>query len=502
MECQTPAYDRLVQAFTRLHHLKHLQSMAEWDQAAMMPPGGNEARSAALTELAGVLHRLRTDGALAHCLQAADDEPLAPAQRANLREMKREWARAHALPEALVARRTLVASRCEHAWRQQRPANDWAGFAANLRQVVATVREEAQHLAEHSGLGLYDAMLDQYEPGMTTAALDRAFGAMRGWLPGLIQQVSQRQAAEPPLQVPLGPFPVSAQKALCEQVMQWLGFDFQGGRLDVSTHPFSGGVPEDVRLTTRFDEQDLLVGLMSTVHETGHGRYEQNLPREWLSQPLGLARSMGIHESQSLAFEMQLGGHPAFARRLSPLLQARFGPQSAFEPAALQRWLTRVQPGLIRVEADEVTYPAHVLLRYDIERALIEGEVEVDDIPALWDAGMASLLGLDTRGNFRDGPMQDVHWAVGLFGYFPCYSLGAMYAAQWLATLRREQPDLDATLMAGDFSQVLEWLRSRIWQQGSRWTTDELALQASGEVLNPEHFHRHLRARYLGEVPR
>jgi carboxypeptidase Taq len=280
--------------------------------------------------------------------------------------------------------------------------------------------------------------------------------------------------------------------------MRLLGFDFDAGRLDVSTHPFCGGVPEDVRLTTRFAEHDFLGSLMGTIHETGHGRYEQNLPRELLGQPVAQARSMAIHESQSLAFEMQLASHPGFARLLAPLVVEAFGGQPAFEPENLHRLMTRVQPGLIRVDADEVTYPAHVVLRYEIERPLIEGEIEADDVAALWDEKMRELLGLDTRGNLRDGAMQDVHWPAGIFGYFPCYSLGAMYAAQWFAAMRREMPDLDERIGRGELQPVFDWLRERIWSQASRWPTDELATRASGEPLNPAHYRAHLEARYLG----
>jgi carboxypeptidase Taq len=280
--------------------------------------------------------------------------------------------------------------------------------------------------------------------------------------------------------------------------MAMLGFDFEAGRLDVSTHPFCGGVPEDVRMTTRFSEDDFLGSLMGTVHETGHGRYEQNLPRDWLGQPVAEARSMALHESQSLAFEMQLGSHAGFVQQLAPLVAQAFGPQPAFEPHNLHRLLTRVKPGLIRVDADEVTYPAHVILRYEIERPLIEGEIEAEDLPALWDAKMMELLGIDTRGNFKDGPLQDVHWPEGLFGYFPCYSLGAMYAAQWFAAMRRAMPDLDQRIGAGDLAPLFDWLRLNVWSQASRWTTDELAVRASGEVLNPAWFKAHLEARYLG----
>jgi carboxypeptidase Taq len=241
---------------------------------------------------------------------------------------------------------------------------------------------------------------------------------------------------------------------------------------------------------------------MGTIHETGHGRYEQNLPRELLGQPVARARSMAIHESQSLSFEMQLGRSAGFIARVAPLLAARFGAQPAFEAGNLQRLLTRVEPGFIRVDADELTYPAHVILRFGIEKRLIEGEIEVEDIPQLWDEGMATLLDVDTHGNFRDGCMQDVHWSAGLIGYFPCYTLGAMYAAQWFAAIRRATPDLEACVAAGDFAPAFDWLRSNIWQQASRWETTELATRATGETLNPLHFRRHLEARYLGAPSR
>lgn len=493
----TPAYDALASTYTRMHHLGHLQAIAGWDQAANMPPKGNGARAAALAEMSALLHRMRIDPALGRRIVDAEQEPLSDLQRANLREIRRGWAAATALPEALVQRRSLATSRCEHAWRQQRPANDWVGFVENFRDVLAVGREQATLLAERSGTSRYEALMDQYEPGLSCAMVDRVFGDVRQWLPGLIQRVTERQSRQPLIE-PVGPFTQATQRALCDRVMRLLGFDFDAGRLDVSAHPFCGGVPEDVRMTTRFRDDEFLGSLMGTVHETGHGRYEQNLPRDLLGQPVAEARSMAIHESQSLSFEMQLGCHPGFVARLAPLIADAFGPQPAFAPANLQRLLTRVKPGLIRVDADEVTYAAHIILRYEIERPLIEGEIEPEDVPALWDAKMQELLGVDTRGNFKDGALQDVHWPEGLFGYFPCYSLGAMYAAQWFATMRRTLPDLDGCIARGELTPVFDWLRDQIWTQASRWTTDELALRASGEVLNPAHFKAHLEARYLG----
>ncbi len=490
------AYSRLAEHWTRLHRLGHLQSIAGWDSAAMMPPKGQQARADAMAEMDALLHRLQTEPQLGGWIDAAEGESLSDWQRANLREIKREWQSANALPETLVQAQSLAGARCEHAWRSQRHANDWQGFLENFRSVLRLAREEAQRRADVTGLAPYDALLDKYEPGTTGAVVDRLFDEVQEWLPALVRRVRERQAGVP-VTVPAGPFPKDAQRALSLDVMRLLGFDFDAGRLDESSHPFSGGVPEDVRLTTRYREDNFVQSLMGTIHETGHARYEQGLPRDWIEQPVAQARSMALHESQSLSFEMQLALTPGFVSLLAPRLVQHFGAQPAFEPEALQRLLTRVEPGLIRVDADELTYPAHVILRYRIERALIEGDAQADDIPALWDEAMRTLLDIDTRGNFKDGCLQDSHWSDGAFGYFPCYTLGAMYAAQWFAAIRREHADLDQRITRADLAPVFDWLRGRIWSQGSLYTTDELARRASGEALSTVHYRRHLEARYL-----
>ena len=490
------AYQELAHHWTRLHRFGHLYSMAGWDRAAMMPTKGSEARAEALAEMDSLLHSLRTEPRLAELLAQAEQDSLDDVSRSNLREIRRDWKSSNALPPALVEAQSLATSRCEHAWQTQRPAEDWAGFLGNFREVLRLAREEAKYLADASGLTPYDALLDKFEPGTTSSEVDRVFGDLQTWLPGLVRAVRDKQSREPVTE-PRGPFPKAAQRALSLDVMAVLGFDFDAGRLDESAHPFSGGVPEDTRLTTRYRDEDFVRSLMGTIHETGHARYEQNLPRELLGQPVARARSAAIHESQSLSFEMQLARNAPFVGLIAPLLGKHFGTQPAFESDNLLRLLTRVAPGFIRVDADELTYPAHVILRYGIEKRLIEGEIEAEDVPTLWDEGMASLIGIDTRGNFNNGCMQDVHWGAGLFGYFPCYTLGAMYAAQWFAAIRRGTPDLDDRVARGDLAPVFDWLRANIWQQASRWPTAELAVRASGETLNPVHFRRHLETRYL-----
>lgn len=490
------SYQQLEHHQRQLHRLQHLQAICGWDQAAMMPPGGNEARAEAMAELDVLIHQKCTAPALAEWIDNAHASTLTTEQQANLREMTRQWQNASLIPATLVEAQSLAASKCEHAWRTQRKHNDWTGFAPNLTQVVSLAREVAQIRADALDLSPYDALLALYEPGMSTTALDSIFGDLQTWLPGLIHSVTEHQKTRPVLQAQ-PPFPIEQQKQLGLAVMQLLGFDFDHGRLDVSTHPFCGGVPTDVRITTRYDEQDFMRSLMGVIHETGHARYEQNLPHAWRGQPVCNGRSMGIHESQSLFFEMQLARHPTFLSLLTPLIEKHFGHQPAFHADNLQRLYTRVKPDFIRVDADEVTYPAHIILRYDIERALIEGQIEVNDIPELWDQKMQQWLGLSTAGNFRNGCMQDIHWTGGSFGYFPSYTLGAMYAAQFRHALEQQCGDLGKLIASHQLSTVFSWLDTHLWRQGCLLEVDTLVTQATGETLNPLWFRKHLEARYL-----
>lgn len=489
-------YHQLTRTFQRLSRFSHLSAIAGWDMFAMMPPGGSAARGAALAELGVLQHQILTDKKVGEWLQNALQEELNDVEQANLREMTRQYQQAALLPESLVEAKSLAGSRCEHAWRSQRPANDWQGFAENLREVVKLSREEAQIRAAAKGGSRYDALLDIFEPDMTSARLDVLFADLKSWLPSLLEKAVEKQA-QTPLIEPQGPFPITDQRELGLEAMRVLGFDFDGGRLDISAHPFCGGVPEDVRITTRYNENDLLSALFGVIHETGHARYEQNLPRNWLDQPIALARSTAIHESQSLFFEMQLGRSDAFLQRLLPTVRQYFGEQPAFSRENFIAWNQRVKPGFIRVDADEVSYPAHVILRYEIERALIDGDIEVDDIPALWDEKMQHWLGLTTKDDYRNGCMQDIHWTDGGFGYFPSYTLGAMYAAQLFHAARRALPSLERDIANGDFTALFDWLRQNIWQHGSRFTTAQLVINATGEDLNPHYFRKHLEMRYL-----
>ncbi|WP_278809857.1 carboxypeptidase M32 [Obesumbacterium proteus] len=493
----TNAYQHLRDTFTRLSRFSHLSAITGWDMQTQMPAGGSQARAEALAELSVLMHQTLTAPQVADWIEQAKSEDLNPEQQANLAEIARRYEQAVILPEKFVSAKSLAGMQCEHAWRTQRPNNDWDGFVKNFAPVVELSREEAQIRAEKTNVSRYDALLDLYEPGMTSARLDTIFADVKSWLPDLLKNIVEKQKTESTLAAQ-GPFAIDKQRALGIEIMQVLGFDFNHGRLDVSAHPFCGGVPEDVRITTRYTEDDFLSALLGIVHETGHARYEQNLPKQWAGQPIGEARSTAIHESQSLFFEMQLARSEPFLEFLRPYVQKAFGDQPAFEQSNFLRMNQRVEAGFIRIDADEVSYPAHVILRYEIERALIEGEIEVQHIPDLWNEKMHSYLGLNTQGNFRDGCMQDIHWTDGAFGYFPTYTLGAMYAAQLFASAKNALQDLDQQILRGDLSALSGWLRQNIWQHGSRFDTDTLIQNASGETLNPSFFRRHLEQRYLG----
>jgi len=491
------AYQALTERFQRLSRLDHLAAIAGWDMQTMMPSGGSDARGEALAELSVMHHEILVQDSTAELIAQAQQESLESDQQANLNEMIRYYTDAALLPKELVEAKALAGSRCEQAWRQQRTENDWQGFQKNLIPVVELSRQEAQLRAQAQGSTPYDALLNLYEPGMTSERLDTLFGELISWLPGLLQQVVAKQSpltSTPTQRI----YPISQQKALAESVMQLLDFNFNHGRLDISAHPFCGGVSTDVRITTRYDTSEFLSAMMGVIHETGHARYEQNLPKQWPGQPIALARSTAIHESQSLFLEMQLGRSQSFLRRLHPLICQHLTAATDLSLDELVKQVQHVSPGFIRVDADEVSYPAHVILRYEIERSLINGEVEVSDIPELWDEKMQRYLGISTAGNYRDGCMQDIHWTDGSFGYFPTYTLGAMYAAQLFNSLEQQLPSIEEAITLGELKPIFAWLNQNIWSQGSRYSIDTLMQQATGETLNPVWFKQHLERRYLG----
>jgi len=483
----------------RLEAIGHAQAMLGVDEAVNMPEGGGEKRAEAMGVLASIAHEMATAPHIADWIAKAETEELDDAQKAAVAEFKRSYINRTCLSSDFVARQVNAAMRCEQLWRSLRAKNDWNDFLPSFENIVALAQEEAERRAEVLKLSPYDALVEQYDPGSRTAEIARVFADLKGFLKGFIPEALEAQArrrAKHPLKALAGPFPIEKQKALGLELMKAVGFDFHHGRLDVSHHPFCGGVPSDVRMTTRYRTDEFLSSLMGILHETGHGLYEQNLPHDLSHWPSMKARGMAMHESQSLFQEMQLSRRPEFWAFALPRAREILGLEDVSVDDLLAH-VHRVERGFIRVDADEATYPLHVILRFEIEQELVTGRLAAKDVPDAWNAKMTEYLGLSTAGNYKDGPMQDVHWPSGAFGYFPSYTLGAMMAAQQWAAVERAVPDAAAQIARGDFSAINAWRRENIWSKASMLSTPEIMRQATGEPLNARYFEEHLKNRYL-----
>ncbi|QEL22682.1 carboxypeptidase M32 [Bosea sp. F3-2] len=495
------AYSDLTAHFGRIAALSNAIGILQWDNDTMMPKGAAETRAESMALLHVMRHGLATDARIGDWLANAEsDGGLGAWEKANLREIRRVWTVDTALPADLVEASSKAVSACEMRWRQARADSDFAGLLPYLAEVLNLQRQIGKAKGEKLELSAYDALLNDYEPGGHSAKIDALFDDLAAFLPGFTQEVMASQARRPALPALEGPFPTETQRALGLRLMAALGYDFERGRLDISTHPFCGGADNDVRITTRYDEADFTKALMGVLHETGHALYEQSRPQGFMNQPVGAARGMSVHESQSLLMEMQACRSRQFLAFAAPLMRESFGGTGpAWESEAMWRRYTRVEPGFIRVDADEVTYPAHVILRYRLEKALIADEMPLAELPAAWNAGMKALLGI-TVPDDRVGCLQDIHWPSGGWGYFPTYTLGAMTAAQIFDAACRAEPAILPGIAKGDFSPLVGWLRANIHGKGSLLSTDDLLTEATGRPLDASVFKAHLRRRYVEEI--
>ena len=491
-------YQELEARHRRMSAIGGAISILGWDQSVMMPEGGAQSRAEQVSALSLIVHEMQTAPDMGDLISNAEnDNTLDEWQRANVREIRHDWLHSNAVPAELVDRKIMARSACEMTWRSARAENDFAKLEPQLTDLLTITREVAEVKAEAFGCGRYDALLDGFDPGRKSADIDALFAELLTFLPGLLDQVLEAQNAAPPILLPEGPFSIAAQEALGRQVMELFQFDFDHGRLDVSLHPFSGGTPDDSRITTRYTEDDFTQSLMAVVHETGHAQYERGLPKAWRGQPVGTSRGMAVHESQSLLFEMLAARSPEFIGHIAPTLREMFaGSGPAWEDANLVRLYHKVERGLIRVDADEVTYPLHVILRYRLEKELIGGTLAVRDLPEAWAEAMRELVGVVPETD-TDGCLQDIHWPSGAFGYFPTYTLGALGASQISAAAKSEDDSIMAGIAKGDFESLLTWLRANIHGQACKLMPGPLIEQATGAPLGTAAFKAHLEARYL-----
>jgi len=494
------AYPELEARFRRISVLRDGARVLNWDQSVMMPPGGAAARAEQIAALEVLLHELTTNPRMEELLDEAEAGRggLDGWQDANLAEMRRRWRHANAVPADLVEAYSKACSASEKVWRKARPENDFAGMLPHLREVLRLTREVGAAKGAAFDCSAYEGLADLYEPDLRVAEIDPVFDDYAAFLPDFLDDVLARQAMATAPHPPEGPFPIAIQRELCRRMAEAVGIDFEAARLDETLHPFSGGVPEDSRITTRYEEDDFVQGMMGVLHESGHAMYEIGRPADWRYQPVGRARGMILHESQSLIVEMQVCRSPEFLGWAAPVIAEAFAKEGpAFEAENLYRLATRVERSLIRVDADEVTYPAHVILRYRLELAMIGDELDPAELPAAWNDGLEALLGIRPPDD-RLGCLQDIHWYDGAWGYFPTYTLGAMAAAQLFQAASTADPEIVPGIAAGDFGPLMAWLRPNVHSLGCRYSTAQVLEAATGRPLDPGAFKAHLQERYLG----
>ena len=490
-------YENFLDRMREIHAYSAADALLGWDQEIYLPPKGVPARARHKAALATLIHTRMCDPALGDLMDTLESVDIDPIARANLREAKRVRDRALKIPAALVAELAEATSLAQKAWVEAKQNSTWAHFAPYLAKLVSLKKQEAEAVG-YSGEP-YNALLDEYEPETRVEDLDPLFSDLKEILVPLIDQIA---ASGQRLKTSLlrQSFPMAQQDSFGREVLGDIGFDFEAGRLDQSAHPFTQGMAiGDVRITTKYDKNDFGVGLFANLHEGGHALYEQGLPSSHEGTPVAAAVSLGIHESQSRLWENSVGRSIEFWTYYLPRLREIFPTQLGnATPEILYRAANIVEPSLIRIEADEVTYNLHIVLRMELERALLRNEIQVTELPDQWRKKIQEYFGLEVPDDAH-GPLQDIHWAFGVFGYFPTYTLGNLYAAQFFAQARADLNDLSGLIGRGEFRPLLDWLREKIHSKGSLLSAGNLCREVTGRDLSIQPFQDYLNRKY-GEL--
>jgi len=500
------AYEALLDHYEQLSNVNAANSLLSWDQEVMMPEGGTPARSQQKSALSELSHDLLTDERVGDWLGELEDADLDDEQAAVVREIRRQYERADRVPSDLVAEISEKTSEALPKWKEAREEDDFEVFAPILEDLVELKREYAEHIDAEADA--YEVLFADYEPYLDLATAERVLERLREELVPLIEAVRESDVElADPFDVPEprseatsgasgGGFDVETQAELARDVLDTLGYDFEHGRLDTAPHPFSTGNQFDARVTTRFSEDDPVDALMSTIHEFGHARYTLGLPREQYGNPLGESRDLTVHESQSRLWENHVGRSRVFWETFLPAMKERFPRVEDVTPEAAYEAANEVyEDNLIRVEADELTYHMHIIVRFEIERELVDGDLDVEDVPERWNDKYEEYLGVRPDDD-AEGCLQDIHWSHGSFGYFPTYSLGSVLAAQMYDALEADVGDVDEKVRNGNFDVVADWLEAHVHRHGARYTTPELVEEATGEAYNADHFVDHVTEKY------
>ena len=486
----TETYEEFLDHVRQYHYVGDAAGYLNWDQQVMMPEGGTPARSKQTATLSTLKHDLLTDDDLARWLDNLADQSLDAEQRAVVREVRREHERAVRVPTDLVERLSEASSNAIPVWEEAKQEASFEHFEETLSELVELRREYAA--AIDPDRDPYAVLVEEYEPYLDIETIESVLETLAEELPTLIDAVgdSDRDLADPFE----GTYDEDDQEALVREALDTLGYDWNRGRLDTAPHPFSMGTPFDARVTTRFQPDDPLDALGSTIHEFGHARYTLGLPDESYGTPLGASRDLSVHESQSRLWENHVGRSLPFWKLFAPEIEGHLGVSAA--PRDLYEAANRVDPdNRIRVEADELTYHMHIVLRFEIERDLVRGDLEVSEVPAVWNDKMAEYLGVRPDDD-AEGCLQDIHWTYGNFGYFPTYTLGSVLATQLFAAAERDLGSLDDRIEAGEFGPIADWLTENVHQRGCRYTTPDLIREATGEDLTADYFLDYVHEKY------
>jgi len=489
------AYRRLLDEYRRVSNLRAASGVLSWDQQVMMPEGGTPARSQQLSTLSGLSHELLTDDAVGAALDELDAADLTPERSASVREIRRKHDRAAAVPKSLIEEMSTASSEALPAWEQAKADDDFDSFAPHLETHVELSRAYAEHIDPDRDP--YAVLFEEFEPCLP---LERAESILADLREALVPMIEEIRGSDADLATDaftgLGEYPADTQEELCRDVLSALGYPWERGRLDTAPHPFSSGTTFDARVTTRFDESDPLGSLLSTVHEFGHATYTLGLPDDRYGTPLGEDRDLSVHESQSRLWENHVGRSQAFWEGFLPTVAEHFPQAADVTPREAYEAANQVyEDNLIRVEADELTYHLHVVIRYEIERDLIRGDLDVEEVPAVWNDRYESYLGVrpDTDA---EGCLQDIHWAHGNFGYFPTYSLGSAMAAQLYDAAAADVDDLESSVAAGEFEPLHGWLTEHVHRHGARYETDDLVEGATGSAFTADAFVDYVTEKY------
>jgi carboxypeptidase Taq len=491
------SYQKLTGRLEELTSLNGIAGILHWDQEVIMPSGGVGFRAKQMSTLAGILHEKSTDPAIGDWLsdlegQAVDE--FDSYQAANIREAKRDYEREVKVPKKLAQEMAELSATGRQVWVKARQENRFEDFAPNIKRWIELRKEWACHVEPEKTV--YDANIDAYERGGSTEKFEKIFEKVKKELIPLVKAIEEN-GKEPDSSFLDGDFPTEKQKELGQQISEDIGFAFDKGRMDVSVHPFCGGShPTDVRITTRYRSDNFVESLYAVIHETGHGLYEQGRMERDRDLPVSEHLSMGIHESQSLFWERMIAQSESFCHCYLPKFKEAF-PEKLKDISVKKFYegINLSEPSMIRVEADEVTYPLHIILRFEIEKGLFDGSMSPDDLPEIWNDKMETYLGIRPKTD-TEGVLQDIHWSMGSFGYFPSYTLGAMYACQFFNTLKKQDTGIEDKIKLGNFTDIKKWLNESIHQKGRLYSTDDLVTQVTGEPLNPDYFIKYLKDKY------